>query len=245
MRCITSAVHLGVFCLLDRWLLFPFSDSSLIWRVRYRSRCCQQHFLSLYKDFLSYYRHRQNVVVLDATHRPRSIHCSLIDHRSRPSYCSIYRSVFPRHKTPLSSLAVDFRERILSSVSLFIVCDDVLFSCCSRHPAVTTVHTIITYLTSSLYNSLLFFPCSRHSHKWRVVMEDLAQTTLKRHITALVAILAKTSASQPPSYRPPTIPPKLLWSYVMRELLSTTTPYSASPQSPDLPLENWEPDLHT
>ena len=130
------------FCLLDRWLLFPFSDSSLIWRVRYRSRCCQQHFLSLYKDFSSYYRHRQNVLMMGATRHPRSLHRNFTDHRSRLSYCSLYRTVLPRRKTPLQSLAIGVHERILSSVSLFIVCDDVLFSCCSRHPAVTTVHTL-------------------------------------------------------------------------------------------------------
>ncbi|KAI0222645.1 hypothetical protein LSAT2_026111 [Lamellibrachia satsuma] len=73
-------------------------------------------------------------------------------------------------------------------------------------------------------------------------MDELVQTTLRRHMTKLIAILAAKS-SLPLSSRPPPTPPKRLWPLVMNELLSKTDRYSSSPQSPDPPLEDWTSEL--
>ena len=99
-------------------------------------------------------------------------------------------------------------------------------------------------ISSSITHFCFFvFPCRHHSHKWCLVMDELVQTTLRRHMAKLIAILAAKSSSPPPSSRPPPIPPKLLWPFVMSEILSNTDRYSSSPQPPEQPIEDWTSEL--
>ena len=101
------------------------SISSLIWRVRR----CQQYFLSLYiYDFSSYSRHRcQHVVVLDSVLRSSRRCRSLGDCHRRASYNALRGLLRPKCSHHLQNFKRGVRCRVLSPVSLFLVCNDVLF----------------------------------------------------------------------------------------------------------------------
>ena len=86
-----------------------------------------------------------------------------------------------------------------------------------------------------------FLPYSHHSHKWASVMDELVHKMLRKHMAELVNILeGNSSPSQPP---PPSRPsPTLLWPFVMKELLSKTTPYGTTPPPSPEP-EDWNSEL--
>ena len=130
------------------------------------------------------------------------------------------------------------RCRVLSSVSLFLVCNDVLF------------FLAFNYISHS---TLLLFSRSDHCYQWKGVMRELLEVTLQRHFVRDRSNLKKKTRSP---LRPSTLSEvvglmqsRSLWPSVMREL---TEKYEfkkiecdnsiVSPPSPSKQEENWMDD---
>ena len=112
----------------------------------------------------------------------------------------------PRCVHRVQSSKTGIHYRVLSPVSLFLVCNDVLFFSCIQ------LYIIL----------LLLFSRSDHCRLWKGVMSELLEVTRQRHFVRDRANLKKTKRS---SLRPSKLTEvvelmqnRALWPSVMREL---------------------------
>ena len=224
--------HLDFFVRLPDGLIYQLSDAA--------NSSLSTIFLSLYIALPSCSRHRyQHAVAIVSTHHSsHRLHSVGNRHRCSPHHalCEVLRHRCSHH---MHDSKRGIRYRGLSSVSLFLVYNDVLFFLHStlliqnfkrgvRCRVLSSVSLFLVYndvlFFLALSHSTLLFSRSDHCRLWKGVMRELLEVTLQRHFVLDQKKKEKTKKTRSP-FRPSALTEivqlmynRSLWPSVMQEL---------------------------